>query len=58
MTTVQLQIIQLIVSMISPTETVPSWQLEVREQYSPLRMDPLGLQELLVHQTLSMELPT
>ena len=39
----------------SPTETVPSlWWAKV-EQYSPLRMEPLGFQGLLVRQALSGE---
>ena len=29
--------------MESPTETVPSWQLETLEQYSPQQMQHLGL---------------
>ena len=44
--------------MESPTETVPSWQLEVREQYSPLQMVPHGIIGLLEHQNFSMESPT
>ena len=42
-----------IILMMSPTQTVPSWQWVDQEPSSPLRMEPHGLQGLLVHQILS-----
>ena len=33
-------------------------RLEIMESYSPLQMEPLGITEFLVQQTISMESPT
>ena len=45
-------------SMMSPTGTAHSLQLVHQEKSIPRTMEQIGHQGLLVHQKLSMELPT
>ena len=50
--------VQQIISMESPTKTVPSWHWVIQEPSSLLQMEPHGLQGLLEQQIFSMESPT